>query len=63
MDIVVNKVTKATMNGLFYKAAHAAFSVHLRAPQNLIAAINGKKCPKDTTRWVAFGMIAEMVSI
>jgi hypothetical protein len=49
MDIVVKKVTKAMMNGLFYKTAHA-FSVHLRAQQNLIAAMNGKKCPKDTTR-------------
>jgi hypothetical protein len=54
MDIVIKKVTKAMMNGRFYKIAHA-FSVHLRAQLNLIAAMNGTKCPKDTTRWVAFG--------
>ena len=54
MGIVIKKVTKEMMDGLFYKIAHA-FSVHLRVQHNLIAAINGQKCPKDTTRWVAFG--------
>jgi hypothetical protein len=39
----------------FYKVAHA-FCVHLRAQQILITEM-GSKCPKDTTRWVAFGNI------
>ena len=54
MDVVTKKVTKAMMDGLFYKTA-LALSVHLRVQHNLIAAMNGQKCPKDTTRWVAFG--------
>ncbi len=54
MDIVINKVMKAMMDGLFYKIAHV-FSVHLRAQLNLITEMDGAKCPKDTTRWVAFG--------
>ena len=41
MDIVVKKVMKAIMNGLFIKTAHA-FSVHLCAQQNLIVAMNEK---------------------
>ncbi|CAM6011352.1 unnamed protein product [Sphagnum balticum] len=54
MDIVIKKVTKVMMDGLFYKIAHA-FSVHLRAHLNLITEMDGAKCPKNTTRWVAFG--------
>jgi hypothetical protein len=54
MDIVIKKVTKAMMDGMFYKIAHA-FSVHLRAQLNLIMEMDGVKCPKDITRWVAFG--------
>jgi hypothetical protein len=53
MDIVIKKVTKAMMDGLFYKIAHV-FSIHLRAQLNLITKMDGAKCPKDTTRWVAF---------
>ena len=37
--------------------AHA-FSVHLRAQANLITAMKSK-CPKDTTRWLAFGNMLE----
>ena len=58
MDIVIKKVTKAMMGGQFHKAAHA-FSVHLRVQHNLISAMNGSKCPKDTTRWVAFGKMID----
>jgi hypothetical protein len=54
MDIVIKKVTKAMMDGLFYKIAHA-FLVHLHAQLNLIMEMDGAKCPKDITRWVAFG--------
>ncbi len=54
MDIVIKKVTKAMMDGLFYKITHA-FSVHLRAQLNLITKMDGIKCRKDTTRWVVFG--------
>jgi hypothetical protein len=54
MDIVIKKVTKVMMDGLFYKIAHA-FSIHLCAQLNLITKMDGAKCPKDTTQWVAFG--------
>jgi hypothetical protein len=54
MDIVIKKVTKVMMDGLFYKIAHV-FSVHLHAQLNLIMEMDGAKCPKDTTQWVAFG--------
>jgi hypothetical protein len=54
MDIVIKKVMKAMMDGLFYTIAHA-FPVHLRAQLNLITEMDGAKCPKDTMRWVAFG--------
>jgi len=54
MDIVIKKVTKAMMDGLFYKIAHA-FLVHLRARLNLIMEMDGAKCPKDTMWWVVFG--------
>ena len=55
-DLVVKDVTKTANCGLFYKVAHA-FSVHLRSQLNLIWDMGGSKCPKDTTRWVAFGKI------
>jgi hypothetical protein len=54
MDIVIKKVMKVMMDGLFYKIAHV-FSVQLHAQLNLITKMDGVKCPKDTTRWVAFG--------
>jgi len=54
INIVIKKVTKAMMDGLFYKIAHV-FPVHLRAQLNLIMEMDGVKCPKNTTRWVAFG--------
>lgn len=53
LDIVVKNATKGVLDGAFYKIAHA-FSVHLRTQQNLITEM-GSKCPKDTTRWIAFG--------
>jgi hypothetical protein len=52
--LVVKPATVGVDDGEFYKAAHA-FSVHLRAQHNLIVAMDGAKCPKGTTRWVAFG--------
>jgi hypothetical protein len=54
LDLVVKTATVGVDDGEFYKAAHA-FSVHLRAQHNLIVEMDGAKCPKDTTRWVAFG--------
>jgi len=54
MDIVIKKVTKVMMDGLFYKIAHA-FLVHFCAQLNLITEMDDTKCPKDTTRWVVFG--------
>jgi hypothetical protein len=54
MDIVIKKVTKVMMDGLFYKIAHV-FLVHMRAQLNLITEVDGTKCPKDTMQWVAFG--------
>jgi hypothetical protein len=53
MDIVIKKVTKAMMDGLFYKIAHV-FLVHMRAQLNLIIEMDGAKCPKDTMWWVEF---------
>jgi hypothetical protein len=53
LDLVVKKATNGVLDEAFYKTAHA-FSVHLRAQPNLIMEM-GSKCPKDTTRWVAFG--------
>jgi hypothetical protein len=53
IDLVIKAVTKEIDNGQFYKVAHA-FSVHLRAQANLITSMKSK-CPKDTTRWLAFG--------
>jgi hypothetical protein len=54
MDIVIKKVMKAMMDGLFYKITHV-FSVHLCARLNLITKMDGVKWPKDITRWVVFG--------
>jgi hypothetical protein len=59
MDIVIKKVTKAMMDGLFYKIAHV-FLVHLRAQLNLIMEMDGAKCPKDTRGWVAFGKMLKL---
>jgi hypothetical protein len=55
LDIVVKNATHGVLDEVFYKVAHA-FSMHLRAQQILITEM-GSKCPKDTTRWVAFGSI------
>jgi hypothetical protein len=60
MDIVIKKVMKAMIDGLFYKIAHA-FSVHLCAQLNLITEMDGAKCPKDITRWVVFGKMLKWV--
>jgi hypothetical protein len=35
--------------------------VHLQAQHNLIVAMDGAKCPKDTTRWVAFGNMLKWI--
>ena len=53
LDLIVKKTTLYVDDGDFYKIAHL-FSIHLRAQVNLIIEL-GSKCPKDTTRWVAFG--------
>jgi hypothetical protein len=53
LDLVVKMATNGVNHGEFYKTAHA-FSVHLRGQHNLITEMDSK-CPKDTTRWVAFG--------
>jgi len=55
LDIVVKEATRGLLHEAFYKVAHA-LSVYLRAQQNLINDM-GSKCPKDTTRWIAFGGI------
>jgi hypothetical protein len=55
LDIVVKNATQDVLDQAFYKVTHA-YSVHLRMQQNLITDM-GSKCPKDTTRWVAFGSI------
>ncbi|KAH6601601.1 hypothetical protein BASA50_001459 [Batrachochytrium salamandrivorans] len=55
LDIVVKNATHGVLDESFYKTAHA-FSVHLRAQQTLMTEM-GSKCPKDTTRWIAFGSI------
>jgi hypothetical protein len=54
MDIVIKKVMKVMMDGLFYKIAHV-FLVHMRAQLNLIIKMDGAKCPKDKMRCLAFG--------
>jgi hypothetical protein len=60
LDLVVKMATNGVNDGAFYKIAHA-FSVHLRAQHNLIVEM-GSKCPKDTTRWVAFGSMLKWIS-
>ncbi len=55
LDIVVKNATQDVLDQAFYKVAHA-YSIHLRVQQNLITDM-GSKCPKDTTRWVAFDSI------
>lgn len=55
LGIVVKNATHDVLNEIFYKAAHA-FSVHFESQQNLINKM-GSKCPKYTTRSVAFGSI------
>jgi hypothetical protein len=60
LDLVVKTATVGVDDGEFYKAAHA-FSVHLRAQHNLIVAMDGAECPKDTTRWVAFGNMMKWI--
>ena len=57
VDLVVKSITKELDNEQFYKVTHA-FSVHLRAQANLITDMKSK-CPKDTTRWLAFGNMLE----
>jgi hypothetical protein len=56
-DLVIKKVTQEMDDENFYKTAHA-FSVHLRAQANLITEMKSK-CPKDTTRWLAFGKLLD----
>ena len=53
LDIVVKDVMRGVENEVFYKVAHA-LSVYLRTQHNLINDM-GSKCPKDITRWIAFG--------
>ena len=53
LDIVVKDATRGLLSEHYYKDAHA-LSVYLRAQQNLINDM-GSNCPKDTTRWIAFG--------
>jgi hypothetical protein len=60
LDLVVKKATVGVDDGEFYKAA-PAFSVHMRAQHNLIVAMDGTKCPKDSTRWVAFGNMLKWI--
>jgi len=55
LDIVIKNAAQDVLDEAFNKVAHA-YSVHLRVQQNLITDM-GSKCPKDTTRWVAFGSI------
>jgi hypothetical protein len=59
-DLVVKAATVGVDDGEFYKVAHV-FSVHLRAQHILIVAMDGAKCPKDTTRWVAFGNMLKWI--
>lgn len=54
LDLVVKQATNDVEDGNFYKTDHA-FLVYLRAQVNLINSMGGLKCPKDTTRWIAFG--------
>jgi hypothetical protein len=61
MDIVIKKVIKVMMDGLFYKIAHV-FLIHLRAQLNLITKMDGVKCPKDTMWWVALNGFSIIVA-
>jgi hypothetical protein len=54
-DLIIKHATHDIMYGKFYQTAHL-FSVHLRPQQTLITDMRSK-CPKNTTRWVAFGGI------
>jgi hypothetical protein len=56
-DLVIKKVTKEMDDENFHKTPHV-FSVHLRAHANLITEMKSK-CPKDTTRWLAFGKLLD----
>jgi hypothetical protein len=60
LDLVVKTATVGADDGEFYKAAHV-FSVHLRSQHNLIVAMDGAECPKDMTRWVAFGNMLKWI--
>jgi hypothetical protein len=60
LDLVVKTAAVGVDDGEFYKAAHV-FSVNLRAQHNLIVAMDGAKCPNDTTRWVAFGNMQKWI--
>ena len=53
VDLEIQGCTKAVDGGQFYKSTHD-LSVHLRKQQNLATEMKSK-CPKDTTRWLAFG--------
>ena len=53
MRCVVKEATRGVQYEAFYKVAHA-LSVYLRSQHNLISNM-GSQCPKDTTRWIAFG--------
>jgi hypothetical protein len=55
LDLIIKHATHDIMDGTFYKTAHS-FSVHLRVQKTLITYM-GSKCPRSTTRWVAFGGI------
>jgi hypothetical protein len=56
-DLVIKKVTKEMDDENVYKTAHT-FSVHLGAQANLVTDMKSK-CPKDTTRWLAFGKLLD----
>ena len=55
LNVVVKNATQDVLDQAFYKVAHT-YSVHLRVQKKMITDM-GSKCPKDTTRWVAFGSI------
>lgn len=53
VDLEMKECTKTFDGGQFYQSTHD-LSVHSRKQQNLVSEMNSK-CPKDTTRWLAFG--------
>jgi hypothetical protein len=55
LGLVVKNAMHGVLDEAFYKTA-LVYSVHLRAQPNIIMEM-GSKCPKDMTRWVAFGSI------